>query len=109
MRSRGLGDVYKRQAGRDGRGRVAGDADQPRVEPLGHAAEQAGNAGGDLRLGLVAIGQAGIVSRVDHRRLRQQLATLGQDRKAADAGIEEQDRCRYVPFTHLTLPTSSPV
>jgi len=77
---------------RDGGGGVAGDADEAGFKPLGHAAQHAGDAGGDLGLGLGTIGQACGVGDINDGRFWQEAAQGGQHGQAANAGIKEQDR-----------------
>ena len=59
---------------RDGRGGVAGDHREARVEALDQPAEQGGDAAGDLRLAPLAVGKAGAVGGIDDRRVGQQRA-----------------------------------
>jgi hypothetical protein len=78
-------------AKRNGRGGVAGDAGEARLVALRHPPQQPCHPRGDLRLGLGAIGQAGEISGIDHRRVRQHFAQGVVDGQPADAGIEQQD------------------
>jgi hypothetical protein len=61
-----------------------------RVEALDEAAEERGDATGDLGLGALAVREAGTVGGVDDRRVRQQRARRAEDGQSPDAGIEEE-------------------
>ena len=60
------------------------------MESFDEATEQGGDAAGDLLLAPLSVGIAGIVGDIDDRRIRKQRTRRFEDRKAADAGIEEE-------------------
>jgi hypothetical protein len=61
------------------------------MKALHQPAEQRRNPRSDLRLGASAVRVGGIVCDIDDRRRGQQLTRALQDRKTADAGIEEEE------------------
>ena len=77
---------------RDSRSRVAGDHGKARIEALDQSSKQSRHAGCEVCLRAFAVGEAGIVGRVDNRRIGQELARRRQDGESADAGIDEEDR-----------------
>jgi hypothetical protein len=67
-----------------------------RAVALDEAAEQGGDARGELGVALDAIGVAGIVGGIDDRHRRKQPLSRAQDRETADAGVEKEDRSRRI-------------
>ncbi|MGY4293810.1 hypothetical protein ACVWXN_001905 [Bradyrhizobium sp. i1.4.4] len=55
-------------------------------------AHQRHDAGDDLVLAVVAIGEEGIVGDIDEMRVRARSHDLAEHRESAKAGIEHQDR-----------------
>ena len=65
---------------------------QPRAESLDQPAEQRGYPRRQLGLAFGAIGIAGAVGGINHRRVRQDRAGRLEDAEAAHARIEEEER-----------------
>ena len=84
----GLAQAMYRQR----RGRVAGDDRECGTPALDEFAEQRHEAIEQRRLFPRAIGKSGVVGDIDVAVVRQENARLLHHRKAANAGIEEQDR-----------------
>ena len=74
-----------------GRGRVAGDDDGVGRERIDQPADDRDDAGDQRRLRPGPVGKAGIIRRIDERRVRPRGRDFGQDGESAEAGIEHEN------------------
>jgi hypothetical protein len=61
------------------------------VEALDQSSEQGRDTRRQLDVAPLAIGKAGVIRRVDDRRVWEQRAGRAEHRQAADTGIEEKE------------------
>lgn len=81
---------------RNGARGIAGDHRYAGTEALYEPSEEGRDPARDLGFAAFAIGKAGAVGRVDDWRIGQERARWCEHRQTANAGVEEQDRSRWV-------------
>ena len=85
-------------------GGVAGDHHQIGGVGRDQFADQRHHAGDDLLLAMVAIGEEGVVGDIDIVGIGPRADDLAQDREAAKAGIEDENRWRRCHAATLADP-----